>query len=121
MKEVRLHSERGEAAVTRVVGIIATMPCCGMGVTAPVTSWVRVTCVESLALVRRSCVGARDLEGSGETELMPEAKGVGRGGVYVRALGGRARRNSRSRPTGSGEPRFVPEIEEADVLGPTSW
>ena len=87
VKEVRLHSERGEAAVTRVVGTVATMPCCGMGITAPVTSWVRASCVESLALVRRSGVGARALEGSGETELTPEAKGVGRGGVCIRALG----------------------------------
>jgi len=40
VKEVRLHSERGKVAVSRVVGIVATMPCCDMGVTAPVTSWV---------------------------------------------------------------------------------
>ena len=69
--------------MTRVVGIVATMPCCDMGVTALVMSWVRAPCVESLALVRRSGVGARALEGSGETELTPEAKGVGRGGVCV--------------------------------------
>jgi len=50
VKEVRLHSERGKAVVTRVVGIVATMPCCDMGVTAPVTSWVRAPCVGSLAL-----------------------------------------------------------------------
>ena len=120
VKEVRLHSERDKATVTRVVRIVATMPCCGMGITAPVTSWVRASCVESLALVRRSGVGARALEGSGETELTPEAKGVGRGGVCVRAPGGRARRNSRPRPMGSGEPRFGPEIEETNVLGPAS-
>jgi len=59
--------------------------------------------------------------GSGEAELTPEAKGVGRGGVCVRAPGGRARRNSRPRPVGSGEPRFGPEIEEADGLRPASW
>jgi len=41
VKEVRLHSERGKATVTRVVGIVATMPCCDMGVTVPVTSRVR--------------------------------------------------------------------------------
>jgi len=121
VKEARLHNERGDASVTRVVGTVATMPCCDMVVTAPVMSWVRATCVESLALVGRSGVGARALEGSGETELTPKAKGVGRGGVCVRAPGGRARRNSRPRPAGSGEPRFGPEIEEADVLGPTSW
>jgi len=83
VKEVRLHSERGKATVTRVVEIVATMPYCDMGVTAPVTSRVRVPCVESLAPVRRSGVGARVLEGSGETELTPEAKVVGRGGVCV--------------------------------------
>jgi len=121
VKEVRLHSERGKATVTRVVGIVATVPCCDMGVTAPVMSWVRAPCIESLAPVWRSGVGARVLEGSGETVLTPEAKGVGRGGVCVRALGGRVRRNLRPRPSGSGEPRFGPEIEEADVPGPASW
>ena len=35
MKKVKSHSEGGKAAVTRVVGIVATLPCCGMGVTAP--------------------------------------------------------------------------------------
>jgi hypothetical protein len=38
VKVVRSHSERGKAAVPRVVGIVVTLPCCGMGVTAPVTS-----------------------------------------------------------------------------------
>ena len=52
VKGVRLHSERGKAAVTRVVGTVATLPCCGMGVTAPVTSWVQAPCVGSLALIR---------------------------------------------------------------------
>jgi len=46
---VRSHSERGKAAVPRVVGTVATLPCCGMGVTAPVTSWVRASRVGSLA------------------------------------------------------------------------
>ena len=50
MKEVRLHSERGKATVTGVVGTVATMPCYDMGVTAPVTLWVRAPCVGSLAL-----------------------------------------------------------------------
>ena len=50
VREVRLHSERGKAAVTRVVGIVATMAYSDMGVTAPVTSWVRVPCAGSLAL-----------------------------------------------------------------------
>jgi len=71
VKEVRLHSERDKAAVTRVVGIVATMPCCVMGVTAPVTSWVRAPCVGSLALTGRSGVGARALGGG--TELTLEA------------------------------------------------
>ena len=83
----------------RVVGIVATAPCCDMGVTAPVTSWVRAPCVGSLALTGRSGVGARALEGSGETELTPEAKGVGRDGVCVRAL------------EGSGETELVPEAK----------
>ena len=38
VKEVRAHSEKGEAAVPRVVGTVDTLPCCGMGVIAPVTS-----------------------------------------------------------------------------------
>ena len=50
VKEVRLHSERGKAAVTSVVGIVATTPCNDMGVTAPVTSRVQAPCVGSLAL-----------------------------------------------------------------------
>ena len=61
---------------------------------------------------------ARALDGSGETELMPEAQGIGRGGVCVRALGGRARRNLRPRPVGSGVPCFGLEIEEVDSRGP---
>jgi len=36
VKEVRSHSERGEAAVPWMVETVATLPCCGMGVTAPV-------------------------------------------------------------------------------------
>jgi len=38
VKGVRLYSKRGKATVTRVVGIVATMPCCDMGVTTPVAS-----------------------------------------------------------------------------------
>jgi len=34
VKEVRLHSERGKVTLTGVVGIVTTMPCCDMGVTA---------------------------------------------------------------------------------------
>ena len=63
-----------------VVGIVASMSCRGMGVTASVTSWVRAPCVGSLAPRRglgRSGVGARAQEGSGEAELAPEAKGSG--------------------------------------------
>ena len=72
-----------------VVGIVAAMSCRGMGVTASVTSWVRAPCVGSLAPRRglgRSGVGARAQEGSGEAELAPEAKGVGRAGAHARAL-----------------------------------
>ena len=97
VKEVRLHSERGKAAVSRVVGTVATLPCCGMGVTAPVMSWVRAPCVGNFALVKRSGVGARALGGSGETELTPEAKG------------GRARRCLRLSPEGSGETELASE------------
>ena len=50
VKEVRSHSERVKVTVTGVVGIVAAMPCCDMGVTAPVLSWVRVPCVGRLAL-----------------------------------------------------------------------
>jgi len=102
VKEVRLDSERGKAVVSRVVGIVATMPCCDMGVIAPVTSWVRAPCVGSLALVGRRGVGARALEGSGETELTPEAKRVGRGGVCARALEGIGRDGTRARGQGVG-------------------
>ena len=66
-----------------VVGIVATMPCHGMAVTASVTSWVRAPCVGSLALRRgleRGGVGARAQEGSGEPRLAPEAKGSGEPG-----------------------------------------
>jgi len=57
--------------VAGVVGIVTTMPCHDMEVTAPVTSWVWVSCVGSLVVWRgigRSDVGARAPEGSGETE-----------------------------------------------------
>ena len=102
VKEVRLHSERGKAAVPRVVGTVATTPCCVIGITAPVTSWVRAPCVGSLALTGRHGVGARALEGSGETELTPEAKGVGRGGLCVRAPEGVGRDGTRTRGQGVG-------------------
>jgi len=75
--------------VAGVVGIVAAMSCRGMRVTASVTSWVRAPCVGSLALRRglgRDGVGARAQEGSGEAELAPEAKGVGRAGAHARAL-----------------------------------
>jgi len=47
--------------VAGVVGIVATMPSRGMGVTASITSWVRAPCVGSLALrrgLRQGGVGA---------------------------------------------------------------
>ena len=104
MKDVRSHSERGKVAVLRVVGIVANTPCCDMGVTASVTSWVRASCVGRLALTGRSGVGARALEGSGKTKFTPEAKGVGRGGVCVRALGGSGETELAPEAKGSGEP-----------------
>jgi len=80
--------------VVVVVGIVATMPYCGMGVTASVTSWVRAPCVGSLAPRRglgRGGVGARAQEGSGKAELALEAKGVGRAVTCARGQGvGRA-------------------------------
>ena len=80
MKEVRWHSKRGKATVAGVVGIVTTMPCCDMGVAVSVTSQVRAPCVEILAPRRglgRCGVDARPPEGSGEAELVPEAKGSG--------------------------------------------
>jgi len=76
--------------VAGVVGIVATMPCCGMGVTASVVSWVRALCVGSLAPRRglgRGGVGARAQEGWGEAELAPVAKGVGRAVTCARGQG----------------------------------
>jgi hypothetical protein len=78
VKEVRLHSERGKAAVSRVVGIVATMPCRDMGATAPVTSWYGRRALEALLWL-------------GEAALAPEP------------WRGRAKRNLRPRPRGSGE------------------
>jgi len=75
VKEVRWHSKRGKATVAGVVGIVATTPCHGMGVTASVTSWVRALHMGSLVLRRglgRGGVGARPPEGSGEPGLAPE-------------------------------------------------
>jgi len=36
-----MHSDRGKATVTGVVGTVGALPCCGMGVIALVTSGVR--------------------------------------------------------------------------------
>jgi len=83
-KEIRLHSKRGKATLAVVVGIVTTMPCRGMGVTAPVTSWVQAPCVGSLVLRRglgRGGVGARAQEGSGETEIASEPKGSAEPGL----------------------------------------
>ena len=120
--------------MARVVGIVATMSCCDMGVTVPVTSRVWAPWVRSLVLIRRSGVwrsspggvgravtyarGRGDrarrclrlsLWGSGETDLTPEAQGVGRGDVCVRAS------------RGSGESWFGPEFQESDDLGFVPW
>jgi len=76
VKEVRLHSERGEAAVTRVVGIVATMPCYDMGDCA-------CHVVGTGAVRRKPCFVMGDRakrhwrpspRGSGETELASEAQ-----------------------------------------------
>jgi hypothetical protein len=90
VKEVRLHGERGKATVAGVVGIVATMPCHGMGITASVMSRVRAPCFGSLAPRRglgRGGVGARAQEGSGEAELASEAKGSGEPGLTLEAKG----------------------------------
>ena len=99
VKEVRLHSERGKATAAGVVGIVTTMPCHGMGITASVTSRVRAPCVGSLAPrwgLGRGGVGARAQEGPGEAEFVPEAKGSGEPGLTPEAKG-------------SGEPEPAPE------------
>jgi len=54
---------------------------------------------EALPWSGEASFGARALEGLGETELTPEAEGIGRGGVCVRASGG------------SGETELTPEAE----------
>jgi len=85
--------------VAGVVGIVAAMPCHGMGVTASVMSRVRAPCVGSLAPrwgLRRGGVGARAQEELGEAELGPEAKGSGESGLTPDAKG-------------SGEPEPAPE------------
>jgi len=90
VKEVRFHSERGATTVAGVVGIVATMPCHGMGITASIMSRVRAPCVGSLAPRRglgQGGVGARAQEGSGEAELAPEAKGSGEPGLTPEAKG----------------------------------
>jgi len=97
VKEVRLHSERGKATVTRVVGIVTAMPCRDTEVTVPVTSWVRAPCVRSLALIWWNVVWRRS------------PGGVGRDGTYTRGRGDRARRCLHPRPRGSGESQFGPE------------
>jgi len=97
VKEVRLHSKRGKATVTRVVGIVATMPCCDMGVTAPITSRVRAPCVGSLVLIRWSGV------------WRPSPGRVGRDGTYARGPGGRARRCLCLILGGSDETELAPE------------
>ena len=80
MKEVWWHSKRGKATVTGVVEIVATMPWCGMEVTASVTLRVRALRVGRLVLRRglgRGVIDARPPEWSGEPGLAPEAKGSG--------------------------------------------
>jgi len=99
VKEVRWHSKRGKATVAGVVGIVTTMPCCGMEVAASVTSLVRALHVGSLVLRRglgRGGVDARPPEGPGEAELAPEAKESGELGLAPDAKG-------------SGEPEPAPE------------
>ena len=83
MKEVRAHSEKGDAAVPRVVGIVVALSCRGMEAIVSVMSWVRAPCGGSLAAqaewrpsldgVGRVGTCVRDPGGSGESELASEA------------------------------------------------
>ena len=85
VKEVRAHSEKGDAAVPRVVGTVDTLPCCGMGAS-------RLSRREYGAVRWKSCFpggmgsGARAWKGSGETKLESET------------LRGRTSRNLSPRP-----------------------
>jgi len=72
VKGVRLHSERGKATVSRVVGIVATMPCGDTEVTAPIMSWEWAPCVGILTLIGWSVV------------WRPSPGGVRRDGTYTR-------------------------------------
>ena len=106
VKEVRLHSERGKATVAGVVGIVASMPCCGTGVTAPVTSWVRTSCAGSLV------PGARV-----KRRWRPTPRGVGRGGTCARGQRGVGRGGNCARGQGgSGEPVLAPEPWESCMV-----
>ena len=108
-----------------VVGIVATMPCCGMGITAPVTSWARAPCVGSPALRRgfgRDDIGARAQEGSGEAELAPEAKGSGEPWLAPKAKGS-GEPVLAPEAEGSGEPVLAPEAKGSGEpwLAPKPW
>jgi len=102
VKEVRLHSERGKATVARVVGIVATMPCCDIGVTAPVMSTVRALCVGSFASIWWGVVWRPSPGGGGRARrnLHPRPRGSGEAVSASEPLGGRAWRNLRPRPVG---------------------
>ena len=98
VKEVRAHSEKGDAAVPRVVGTVVALPCCGMGDIASVMSWVRAPCGGSLAAqvewglvpesgrgrARRNLTSEALPEGSGESELVVRGPG---GSVELNELG----------------------------------
>ena len=111
VKEIRLHSERGKATVTRVVGTVDTLPCCGMGVIAPVTSWVRAPCGGNLVDLVERGPASEARRDRARRNFRPRPGGVGRVGTCVRdpdgsgesglaseALMGRASRNLRPRP-----------------------
>jgi len=115
VKEVRAHSERGKAAVPRVVGTVATLPCCDMGVIALVSSWVRAPCGRGLAILVDRDPAPEPRRGRVSRRLRPRPWGIGRVGTCVRgpegsgeselaseALRGRASRNLRLRPWGVG-------------------
>jgi len=81
-----VHSDRGKATVTRVVGTVGTLPCCGMGVVALVTSGVWAPYGGGLVDLVERDPAPDPGRGSGESELASEA------------LRGRASRSSRPRP-----------------------
>ena len=94
-----------------VVGIVASMPCCGMGSLRLSRRGYGRRVLEALFWgLGRSGVGARDQGGSGESWFAPEAKGSGEPWLVPEAKG-------------SGKPWLVPEAKGSGepVLAPEPW